>query len=382
MKITRMEILPADVGHVYVFVKLHTDEGIFGVGEPSVTGKERALIGALQDLEHFLIGQNPFAIERLWNQMYRTVIWRGGPVLMAALSGVEHALWDIKGKGLGVPVWELLGGRVRDRVEAYAWIHGGSPENCAEDALRRLEEGFRTVKFTPFDFTGLGYNVAEGKRAEARVRAVREAVGDEVGIAIDAHGVLNPVNAMEMAKRIEPYGILFYEEPVHPENTDAMAEIRRVARIPIATGERLFTRYAFKDLLVRNAVDVIQADVGNAGGILEVYKIAAMAEAFYASISPHNPWSPLTTAISLHLDAVVQNFLIQEIPTAGAPPDRSRLLQQQIEHPRDGHLEIPAGPGWGVDLDEEFIRSVLWDPSTPREPPWLPLRPDGGLVHT
>ena len=383
MQITRLEILPADVNqHPYIFVKLHTDAGICGVGEPSLIGKERALIGALQDLEHYLIGADPFAIERLWNYMYRTVIWRGGPVLMAALSGVEHALWDIKAKALGVPVWELLGGRVRDRVEVYAWIHGGEPESCAEDALRRLEEGFRTVKFTPFDFTGLGYSVAEGKRSEARVRAVRRAVGDDTGIAIDAHGVLNPVNAVEMARRIQPYGILFYEEPVHPENIDAMAEVRRQAGIPIATGERLFGRYAFKDLLVRNAVDVLQADVGNAGGILEVYKIAAMAEAFYASLAPHNPWSPLTTAISLHLDAVVPNFLIQEIPTAGAPPDRHRLLHQQIEHPCDGHLEIPSGPGWGVDLDEEFIRSVPWNPSTPRQPPWLPLRPDGGLVHT
>jgi galactonate dehydratase len=163
---------------------------------------------------------------------------------------------------------------------------------------------------------------------------------------------------------------------------DAMADIRRVARIPIATGERVFGRYAFKDLLVRHAVDVIQADVGNAGGILEVYKIAAMAESFYVSVAPHNPWSPLTTAISLHLDAVLVNFLIQEIPTAGAPPDRHRLVRQAIEQPRDGHLEIPTGPGWGVDLDEEFVRAHPWDPDKSRQAPWLPLRPDGGLAHT
>ncbi len=382
MKIIRVEVLAADVQHPYVFVKLHTDAGLCGYGEPSLIGKEHAVVGAVRDLEHYLLGADPFAIEKLWNQMYRTVIWRGGPVLMAALSGVEHALWDIKARALGVPVWELLGGRVRERVEVYAWIHGDTPEACAEDALRRLEEGFRTVKFTPFAFTGLGYSVAEGKRAEAKVRAVRDAVGDEIGIAIDAHGVLNPVNAMEMAKRLEPYGILFYEEPVHPENVDAMAEIRRVARIPIATGERLFGRHAFRELLVRSAVDVIQADVGNAGGILEVYKIAAMAESFYVSMAPHNPWSPLTTAISLHLDAVLPNFLIQEIPTAAAPPDRHRLLCQAIERPCAGHLDIPAGPGWGVDLDEEFIRAHPWDPDQPRPRPWLPLRPDGGLAHT
>jgi galactonate dehydratase len=375
MKITRMEILPADVGKVYIFVKLHTDEGICGVGEPSCVGKEHALVGALRDLEHFLIDANPFEIERLWNNMYRTAIWRGGPVLMAALSGVEHALWDIKSRALGVPVWELLGGRVRDRIKAYAWIHGSDPGQCAEDAQRRLEEGFRGIKFTPFEGTGLGYSVAHGRRAEARVRAVREAVGDEVDLAVDGHGVLNPVNAMEMAKRIEPYGILFYEEPVLPENADAMREIRRTARIPIATGERLFTRYAFKELLVKEAVDVIQADVGNAGGIYEVFKIAAMAEAFYVSMAPHNPWSPLSTAISLHLDAVVQNFLIQELPR------RARLIKEQIEKPEDGYLEIPGGIGWGVELDEEFVRANPWDPDSPRQP-WAPLGPDGGLVHT
>ena len=381
MKITRMELIVADQGRPIIFVKLHTDEGIFGVGEPSCVGKEQAVMGALRDLEGYLIGADPFQIERLWGYMYRTVIWRGGPVLMAALSGVEHALWDIKGKALGVPVWELLGGRVRDRVEVYAWIHGDTPESYAQDALKRLDEGFRTVKFTPFEFTGLGYNLAEGRRAEARVRAVREAVGDEVGVAIDGHGVLNPVNAVEMAKRIEPYGILFYEEPILPEHADALAEVRRQCRIPVATGERLFGRHAFRELLVKQAVDVIQADVGNAGGILEVYKIAAMAEAFYVSMAPHNPWSPLTTAISLHLDAVVQNFLIQELPTAGAHPDRGRILVQQIEKPRDGFLEIPTGPGWGVDLDEDYLRSIPWQPGAPRRP-WVPLRPDGGLVHT
>ena len=380
MKITRLEILPADVGKVYLFVRLHTDAGLTGVGEPSCCGKERAVVGAVQDLEHIVLGRDPFEIELLLHDMYRTVIWRGGPVLSAAVSGIEHALWDIKGKALGVPVWQLLGGRVRDRVEAYAWIHGGEPAGCAEDALRRLEEGFGTVKFTPFEPTGLGFDVAHGKRAEARVRAVREAVGDEVGIAIDAHGVLNPVNAIEMARRISPYGILFYEEPVNPESTGALADVRQRCGIPVATGERLFTRYAYRDLLVREAVDVIQADVGNAGGILEVYKIAAMAEAFFVNMAPHNPWSPLTTAISLHLDAVLTNFLIQEIPTAGAPPGRARLLRQSIETPVDGFLDIPDGPGWGVDLDDEFIAASPWEPSTPRQP-HLPRRADGGPVH-
>ena len=280
-----------------------------------------------------------------------------------------------------LPVWQLLGGRVRDRVECYAWIHGGEPNSYADDAHRRLEEGFRTVKFTPFEGTGLGFDIAHGQRAEARVCAVRDAVGSDIGIAIDAHGLLNPVNAVAMARRIAPYGILFYEEPILPESAAALADVRRRIDIPVATGERLFGRHAFRDLLVQEAVDVIQADVGNAGGILEVYKIAAMAEAFYVSLAPHNPWSPLTTAISLHLDAVVPNFLIQEIPTAGAHAGRASLLQQQIESPHDGFLDIPDGPGWGVDLDCEFIKAHPWDTSA-RRTPWRPQRPDGGLIHS
>ena len=386
MHITRLDILTADVGtpgaaRVYVFVRVQTDEGISGIGEPSCVGKERAVVGAVRDLEHLVLGADPLAIERLLGDMTRTVIWPGGPVLSAAVSGIEHALWDIKGKALGVPVWQLLGGRVRDRIECYAWIHGDDPASYADDALRRLDEGFGTVKFTPFEGTGPGFDLAHGRRAEARVGAVREAVGDEVGIAIDAHGLLNPVNAVEMARRIAPFGILFYEEPIPPQSSAALADVRRRIDIPVATGERLFGRHAFRDLLVHEAVDVIQADVGNAGGILEVYKIAAMAEAFYVSLAPHNPWSPLSTAISLHLDAVLPNFLIQEIPTAGAHPGRARLLQQQIESPSEGYLDIPENPGWGVDLDDEFIVAHPWDPSTSRAP-WRPQRPDGGLIYS
>ncbi len=386
MQITQLDILTADVGEpgaprVYVFVRLLTDEGIVGYGEPSCVGMEQAVVGAVRDLQHLVIGADPLAIERLLGDMTRTIIWRGGPVVSAAISGIEHALWDIKGKALGVPVWQLLGGRVRDRIECYAWIHGGEPDSYADGARKRLAEGFRTVKFTPFEGTGLGHDVAHGQRAEARIRAVREAVGDDIGIAIDAHGLLNPVNAVEMARCIAPYGILFYEEPILPESPRALADVRRRIDIPVATGERLFGRHAFRDLLVHEAVDVIQADVGNAGGILEVYKIAVMAEAFYVSLAPHNPWSPLSTAISLHLDAVAPNFLIQEIPTAGAHAGRARLLQQQIETPKDGFLDIPEGPGWGVDLDEEFIAAHPWDPSIPKTP-WRRQRPDGGLIHS
>ena len=200
------------------------------------------------------------------------------------------------------------------------------------------------------------------QKVEAKVKAVRETVGAEVPIAIDGHGRLNPINAIEMAKRVEPYGILFFEEPVLPESVDAMAELRRKADVPIATGERLFTRYPFREYLVKSAVDVVQPDICTCGGIMETFKIAAMADAFFSTIAPHNPLSPLSTVICLHLDTVVSNFLIQEVPN-GNNPARKNLINGFEENPVDGYLKVPSGPGWGVSLNEAFIRSL------PERPP-------------
>ena len=355
MRITRVETLPATIGRrIYVYVMLHTDEGVVGVGEAACSGKERALLGAIEELHRYLVGADPFEIERLWQHMYRHAFWRGGPVLCGALSGVEQALWDVKGKALGVPVYELLGGRYRDRVKVYTWIGGDAPERCAEQALGLKERGFRALKFCPFEGCGRLFDVAHGKRVEARVRAVRDAVGDDFAIAVDGHGRLNPVNAVEMAKRVEPYGILFFEEPVLPEYPEAMAEVRRVARIPVATGERLFTRYPFRDLLTRQAVDVVQPDICTVGGIMETHKIASMAEAFMVAIAPHNPLSPLATAVCMHLDSVVPNFLIQECQVT---PEREQILTTAVEVVEDGYMRCPGGPGWGVELNEEFLRA-------------------------
>lgn len=378
MKIIQLEILPTQLGgRVFVYVRLHTDEGLIGIGESACSGKERALVGALRELESYLIGADPFQIEKLWSLMYRHAFWRGGPVLSGALSGVEHALWDLKGRALGVPVWELLAGRYRDKIRVYCWIGGATPEQCAEQARAKMEQGWRGFKFTPFDPTGPGFNLAHGRQVEAKVRAVREAIGDDIPLAVDGHGRLNPVNAMEMAKRMEPYGIAFFEEPVLPEHFDALAEIRRRVRLPIATGERLFTRYPFRELLVKAAVDVVQPDLCTCGGFLEAYKIAAMADAFFVSIAPHNPLSPLSTAICLHLDTVVPNFLIQEIPWS---PERADLLTADVERVQDGYLTVPEGPGWGVDLNLDFIRSHQADLETvPRSFP-MQFAEDGSIL--
>jgi galactonate dehydratase len=377
MKITQLEILPAPYqGRAYIYVKLHTDEGIIGIGEAACSGKEDALMGALRDIEHVLIGEDPFQVEKLWQMIYRNAFWRGGPVLIGALSGVEHALWDIKGKALNVPVYELIGGMYRHQVKVYCWIGGGTPESWAEAATERIANGWGGLKFTPFDPTGPAFNLAHGKRVEAIVKAVREAVGDEVPIAIDGHGRLNPVNAMEMAKRIEPYGILFFEEAVLPESVDAMATLRRNAGVPIATGERLYTRYPFREYLVKGAVDVVQPDICTCGGIMEAFKIAAMADAFFATIAPHNPLSPLSTVICLHLDTVVPNFLIQEVPN-GNNPERKNLLVGFEEKPVDGHLTVPQGPGWGVSLNEDYIRSLSGDSSRGK---WSSFDVDGSIL--
>jgi galactonate dehydratase len=357
VKITRVETIAATIGRrPFVYVKLHTDDGIVGIGEAACLDKERALLATIDELQRYLIGANPFQIEKLWSLMYRQAFWRGGPLLCGALSGVELALWDIKGKALGVPVFELLGGEYRHKVKVYTWIwtQNNTPEECAEQAVRLKEQGFGAAKFTPFEGCGPNFDLAHGKRVEAKVRAVREAVGDEFSIAVDGHGRLNPVNAVEMAKRIEPYGILFFEEPVLPEYPEAMAEVRRVARIPIATGERLFTRYPFRDLLTRQAVDVVQPDLCTVGGIGEGLKIATMAEAFMVSLAPHNPLSPLSTVVALHLDTVAPNFAIQEVVVAN---DRAEILTTNAEVVRDGHMQAPTGPGWGVELNEEFLRA-------------------------
>ena len=375
MRITRVETLPSTIGsRTYVYVKVHTDEGIVGVGEAACSDKEKALFGAIEELHQYLIGSNPFEIERLWTLMYRHSFWRYGPVLCGAISGVEHALWDVKGKALGVPVYELLGGQYRHKVKVYTWIGGATPEECAEQALRLKEAGYGALKFTPFEGCGPGFDLAHGKRVEAKVKAVREAVGDDFGIAIDGHGRLSPTNAMEMAKRIEPYGVLFFEEPVLPEYPEAMAEVRRVARIPIATGERLFTRYPFRDLLTRQAVDVVQPDLCTVGGIMEGHKIATMAEAFFVSIAPHNPLSILSTVICLHLDTVVPNFLIQEQIVR---PEHREMLTAPADVVRDGYMEPPRGPGWGVELNEEFLRA---HPYQERRMFPLELAEDGSLV--
>ncbi len=378
MKITRIETFLAHPDHRnLVFVKVHTDEGIHGIGEAYSVGPDDATALVIHHFEEWLIGQDPTRIEHLWAMMYQGIRFPGGSVVNSAISGIEHALWDINGKRLGVPVYELLGGACRDRIRVYQSPGGKTAEELAENAVRLIERyGYSAVKIGPqgpsSDLLSIGASLRE---ATKRMAAVRAAVGDDVDVAVDPHAkIFEPSQAIAMAQAIKPYRPLFFEEPLRPENADALAKVASKIDVPIATGEMLYTKFEFRELLVKQAADILQPDVCCAGGILECKKIAAMAEAFYVNLAPHNPMGPVATAVNVHLAASIPNFLILEYHPDDEPPRRD-LVDEPMQL-RDGYLELPTRPGLGIDLNEDAF---------PRYPfrTWhrgFPTRPDGSLA--
>ncbi|MFN8525309.1 MAG: galactonate dehydratase [Chloroflexota bacterium] len=358
MKITRVETLFFKSGSAddWLFVKISTDEGLVGYGEASNAARIAAT--AVEELGSRLVGLDPGRIEEHWQSLYRVYHnVRGGPIATAAISGIEIALWDIKGKALGVPVYELLGGRFRERLRAYGngWSQGvNSPETAAEAAARAVEQGYRALKWDPFGPVNPHIEPERLRESIAQIRAVRAAVGPDVELLIEAHGKLNVNNAIRAGRMMEAYDPYFFEEPVDPENVDAMVKVAAEINVPVATGERLYTKFGFRELLAKQAADIIQPDVCHTGGILETKKIAAMAEAYYVPIAPHNPFGPINTAAAIQVDACTPNFLIQEMIIRHLPTYR-QLLTEPLE-PRDGYLEIPTRPGIGYELNEEFIR--------------------------
>ena len=360
MKITNLEVLQMGSGSErswnWTFVKVETDEGITGYGESSLQYKDRALKAELEDMGRFLIGKDPFAIEGIWSALHRRVTWTGGPVTVSAISGIELALWDIKGKALGVPVYELLGGKMRDRVPAYAnaWFVGAqTPEDYARKAKDVVEAGYTALKFYPFIRSGQVISPENEEYGIACVESVREAIGPKTRLGIDVRARLNMWSAIRMAQAIEPFNIAWYEEPVLYDNVDAMAEIARAINIPVATGEQLYTRWEFRTLLEKNAARIIQPDICHAGGIMELKKIAAMAEMYYVTMSPHNSNGPISTIASLHLDACVPNCFMQEIFVAFLPL-YNQVLTKPIEI-EDGYAKLPTEPGWGMDIIEDVV---------------------------
>jgi len=349
----------------WVFVQVETDKGLTGLGEATVEGKEQTIAAAVADLSRYLVGKDPRRIEEHTYAMYRDAFWRGGPVLNSAISGVEQALWDIKGKVLGAPVYELLGGPCRERVKAYAngWFAGArTPGEYAEKAAWAVSQGFQALKWDPFGQSDLFIDRETANRAVECVRAVREAVGPDVELLIEVHGRLSPANAIRLAHRLEPYDIGFYEEPVPPENIPAMEKVARAVNIPIATGERLFTIFGFRELLERQVVDIIQPDPCHAGGISGLKKIAGMAEAYYVAIAPHNPNGPVATAVCLHLAACLPNFLFLETPLDLGAPWRKELLTEPLETLVDGYYELPTKPGLGIELNMDVVKAHPYQP--------------------
>ncbi|MFC1713099.1 galactonate dehydratase [Candidatus Poribacteria bacterium] len=341
-------------GRNLVFVEVFTDEGITGIGEAYSVGPDHATVATIHYFADWLKGLNPMDIEDLWARMYNGSRFPGGSVINSAISGIEHALWDISGKALGVPVYKLLGGKCRDKIRVYQSAGGGTPEALAESALALIEKyGYTALKIGPHPPGSyeMPYNeVVNG--AAARMKAVRDAVGDGIDIGVDAHAkIFEPVRSIMMAEAIAPYRPLFFEEPLRPENIDALGNLASKINVPIATGEMLYTKYEFRDLLVRQAADIIQPDICCTGGILECRKIAAMAEAFYVPLAPHNPMGPVATAVNVHLAASIPNFLILEYIPDDRPPRRDLVKEpMKVE---DGYIPLPTKPGLGIELNKE-----------------------------
>jgi galactonate dehydratase len=355
----------------WLFVRIESDDGAVGWGEASLEGHAEAVDGAFEALRDRFVGTDPYCIEDIWQVGYRSGFYRGGPVLMSALAGLEQALWDLKGRSLNLPVWEMLGGRVRDKIRAYAWIGGDRPSEIAEAAKARRGQGFSAIKMnaTPeMDWIGTPKLFDE---VVDRVKAAQEA-GVDVGL--DFHGRVHRPLAKQLAKVLEPLGLLFIEEPLLSENPEGLRQIAAVTSIPIALGERLFSRWDFKPFFETGAVDIIQPDLSHAGGILEVRKIAAMAEAYDIAVAPHCPLGPLALASCLQIAACSPNVAIQEMSlgihyNVGADLFSYCRDKQQLT-PEGGYLAIPTGPGLGVDIDEGAVRESNKERHRWRNPVW------------
>jgi galactonate dehydratase len=369
MKIARIETFY--VPPRWLFVRVESDEGAVGWGEASLEGWAEAVDGAFEALRDRFLGHDPFRIEDVFQIGYRGGFYRGGPVLMSALAGLEQALWDLKGRALGLPAWEMMGGRVRDRVRAYAWIGGDRPDEIGEAAAARRAQGFSAVKMNAtaeLDWIGTPKSFDE---VIARVEAAQGA-GMDVGL--DFHGRVHRPMAKQLAKALEPLGLLFIEEPLLSENPEGLAQLAQLVSTPIALGERLHSRWDFKPFFEARAVDIIQPDLSHCGGILEGRRIAAMAEAYDVAVAPHCPLGPLALAACLQVAATAPNVALQEM-SLGIHYNVGGDLYTFCKDPApltasDGWLAVPQGPGLGIDIDEDAVREADKDRHRWRNPIW------------
>lgn len=346
----------------WLFLKIETDNGISGWGEPVVEGKADSVKACVLEMQDYIIGEDPRNIEDIWQKLYRAGFYRGGPVITSAISGIEQALWDIKGKFYNMPVYEFLGGKCRDHIDVYCWIGGDRPSDVGKSAKQQKNLGFNAVKMNATEELHYIDKFSKVTAVCERVAAIRETCGEDFGIAVDFHGRVHKSMAKVLAKELEPFHLMFIEEPVLCENYEAFAEIARYTSAPIATGERLFTRWDFKKIFEQGVIDIIQPDLSHAGGILETRKIAAMAEAYDMAVAPHCPLGPIALAACLHLDACTPNAFIQE-QSLGIHYNKGSDLLDYLTDPKvfdykDGMVLIPGAPGLGVEINEEHMKEM------------------------
>ncbi len=372
MKITRLTTYHA--APRWLFLKVETDEGVTGWGEPVVEGRARTVEAAVHELGEYVVGKDPSRINDLWQTLYRGGFYRGGPILMSAIAGIDQALWDIKGKALGVPVYELLGGRVRERMKTYRWAGGDRPAELVEQIRGYRELGFDTFKFNGTEEMKLVDSPRAVDRAVAKVAAVREAFGDSVDFGVDFHGRVGAPMARALLRELEPFKPLFVEEPVLPEQAEYYPRLAAATSIPLAAGERMYSRFEFKRVLEAGGLAILQPDLSHAGGITECLKIAAMAEAYDVAIAPHCPLGPVALAACLQLDFVSHNAVLQE-QSIGIHYNQGADLLDYVVNKDDfrcdnGDIRALPGPGLGVQVDEERLRHAHANPPDWRNPVW------------
>lgn len=379
MIIERIQPFVIDAGtRNWVIVKISTDDDITGIGDASIEGRSLTVATAIDEMSRYLLGKDPFQIERHFQHFYRGQFWRGGPILMSALSGIDQALWDIVGKCLNQPIYNLMGGLVRDRIRIYAngWMKGGkSIDDFAKRAQLAVSQGFTAIKLPGFQPTTELSGKDSYRWGVECGKAIRAAVGPDVELMVDMHGRSTPAEAIALAREYAPLGIYFFEEPIPPENVSALQHVREQAGLRIATGERLFTRFGFREVLERQAADILQPDLCHCGGIMEAKKIAAMAETYNVLVSPHNPNSPLSTAACVQFAACTHNFDMLEFMMEDVPW-REELFPNAFK--MEGGYIIPSSkPGLGIEFNEEV---ALQHPHKPVDLPVCHL-PDGTVAE-
>ena len=365
------------------FVEIETDAGFTGWGEAVLEGHARAVLACVEEMSDYLIGADPANIEDIWTTLYRAGFYRGGGVMMSAISGIDQALWDIKGKVFGAPVYQLLGGKCRDKMKIYCWVGGDRPSDVGAAALEKKNEGFSAIKMNATEELQMVDTYDKLDAVLERVAAIRETCGKYFGIAIDFHGRVHKPMAKVLAKKLEEFDPMFIEEPVLCENMEDFRDIAAACNIPIATGERLFSKFDFKRLLTAGGVDIIQPDLSHAGGITEVKKIAAMAEAYDVALAPHCPLGPIALAACLNVDAVSYNAVIQE-QSIGIHYNVGKSVLDYVNNKEDfrfidGCVQLPVKPGIGVDVNKDLVLEENKTPHNWKNPVWR--HADGSIAE-